>query len=194
MTHTRVPKIFNFSLNDVEITKISSGKLVAIGIANHHAKAYDFSQFVTDANPTALMTHGNELSILWHEIFGHLNFKYLQKIQKKSMVEGLPAIKTSNGICKGCIVDKHLEHKFDRGKASYEKSILGMIHYDISGPIPTTSMNGSQYVLTSIDDFSRYTWVFCIKKKSEVLDKFVELKALVENASGGKIKYMRYDN
>ena len=53
-----------------------------------------------------------------------------------------------------------------------------------------TSMNGSRYVLTFIDDFSRYTWVFFIKKKSEVLEKFTELKALIENASGKNIKIL----
>ena len=69
-----------------------------------------------------------------------------------------------------------------------------LIHSDISGPMPTTSMNGSRYFLTFIDDFSRYTWVFFIKKKSEVLEKFTELKALIENASGKKIKILRSDN
>ena len=100
------------------------------------------------------------------------------------MFEGLPVIKATTGICKGCVVGKHTEHKFDRGKTSRESCILGMIHSDISGPIPITSMNGSSYVLNFIDDFSRYTWVFFIKKKSEVLEKFTELKALIENASG----------
>ena len=80
------------------------------------------------------------------------------------MVEGLLAIKTSIGICKSCIVGKHLEYKFDRGKESNEKNILGLIHFDIRGPIPNTSMSGSWYVLTLIDDFSRYTWVFFLKK------------------------------
>ena len=89
---------------------------------------------------------------------------------------------------------KHPEHKFDRGKTSRASSILWMIHSDIIGPIPTTSMIRYRYVLTFIDDCSRYTWVFFIKKKSEVLEKFIELKALVENASERKIKYFRYDN
>ena len=57
-----------------------------------------------------------------------------------------------------------------------------------------TSMNGSSYVLTFNDDFSRYTWVFFIKKKLEVCLKFTELKALIENASGQKIKFLRSDN
>ena len=100
------------------------------------------------------------------------------------MVEGLPIIKTSNGICKGCIVGKHLEYKFDRGKESNENIILGLIHFDIRGPIPNTSMSGSWYVLTLTDDFSRYTSVFFLRKKYEVLERFIEFKALVKNSSG----------
>ena len=60
--------------------------------------------------------------------------------------------------------------------------------------MPITSMNGSRYVLTFIDYFSRYTWVFFIKKKYEVCEKFIELKALLENAFGQKIKTLRFDN
>ena len=77
MTHMGVPKRLSFILNDVEIMELASGKLVAKGLANHHAKAYEFSHFVADANPTALLTHGNEVSRLWHERFSHLNYKYL---------------------------------------------------------------------------------------------------------------------
>ena len=89
---------------------------------------------------------------------------------------------------------KHPKHKFDRGKACHASSVLGMMHSDIIGSIPITSTDVYWYVLTFIDDFSRYTWVFFIKKKSEVLEKFIELKVLVENPSRKKIKSMRYDN
>ena len=153
MDHTGVPKIVTYIPNDVEINEIASGKLVAKGLANHHEKSYEFSHFVADAKPTALLTHGNEVSRLWNERFSHLNFRYLQQLQKNSMVEGLPVIKETTGICKGCVVGKHHEHKFDQGKENREKSILELIHYDIRIPMPTTSMNGSWYVLTFIDDF-----------------------------------------
>ena len=95
MTHMGVPKRVSFNPDDVEITEIASGKLVAKGLANHHAKAYEFSHFVADAKPTALLTHGNEVSILWHERFIHLNFNYLQQLHKNSMVEGLSVIKAT---------------------------------------------------------------------------------------------------
>ena len=123
-----------------------------------------------------------------------MKFKYLHQLQNNSMVEGLAVIKATTRICKGCVVGKHLEHKFDRGKASRASCILGLIHSDINGPMHTTSMNGSRYVLTFIDDFSRYTWVFFIKKKLDVLEKFTEFKALIENSYGQNIKILRSDN
>ena len=67
------------------------------------------------------------------------------------MVEGLSVIKATTEICKGCILGKHPEHKFDWGKAIRASEILGLIHSHISGPVPTKSLNGSWYVLTFID-------------------------------------------
>ena len=110
------------------------------------------------------------------------------------MVEGLPVIKATTRICKGYVIGKHPEHKFDQGKANRATCILGMMHSDIRGPMPVTSLNGSRYLLNFIDDFSRYTWVFFLKKKSEVCENFSELKALIENVFGLKIKILRSDN
>eukprot|EP00253_Pinus_taeda_P015702 PITA_15702 len=55
----------------------------------------------------------------------------------------------------------------------------------------TPSLVGSQYFLTFIDDFTRKTWVYFLKNKSEVFEKFRNFKALVENQSGLHIKVLR---
>ena len=52
-----------------------------------------FSHFLPYSNPSALLTRANEASKLWHEIFGHLNYKYLFDLSDKYMVTGLPKIK-----------------------------------------------------------------------------------------------------
>ena len=75
MTHIGVPKRVSFSPNDVEITKTTFKKLVARGVPNHHEKSYKFSPFVVDVKSTALLTHGNEVSRLWHDRLGHIIFK-----------------------------------------------------------------------------------------------------------------------
>jgi transposase InsO family protein len=110
------------------------------------------------------------------------------------MVEGLPAIKFTSGVCQGCILGKHPEKKFDKGKAQRASSPLGMIHSDITGPFPQPSISKARYVLTFIDDFSRFTWVFFLKLKSEVFECLIEFKALAENESGCKIKILHTDN
>jgi hypothetical protein len=53
---------------------------------------------------------------------------------------------------------------------------------------------GCKYFLTFIDDFSRHTWVYFLKLKSEVFDKFLAYKALVEKQSGHQIQRLRTDN
>ena len=109
------------------------------------------------------------------------------------MVIGLPNIKFSKGVCQGCIIGKHLEHKFE--KASHERTSapLELIHSDVSGPFPHMSMSQDKYALTFIDDFSRYCWVYFLKHKSEGFGLFKVFKALVENQSGRKLKILIFD-
>ena len=56
------------------------------------------------------------------------------------------------------------------------------------------SLGGAIYYVSFIDDFSRNTSLYFLKKKSEVFSKFKEYKALVENQIGKKIKVLRTDN
>ena len=72
--------------------------------------------------------------------------------------------------------------------------MLYMIHSYLIGPLPTPSYGNSCYVLTFIDDFSRYCWVYFLKQKSEVFETFKVFKDLVENMSGNKIKVLRNNN
>ena len=71
---------------------------------------------------------------------------------------------------------------------------LELIHSDIVGPFPPMSMSQDKYVLTFIDDFSRYCWVYFLKLKSDVFDHFKVFKALIENQSGRKLNIRRSDN
>ena len=62
------------------------------------------------------------------------------------------------------------------------------------GIVPVPSLGGSLYYVRFIDDFSRNTRLYFLKKKSEAFSKFKEYKALVENQTGKKIKVLRTDN
>jgi transposase InsO family protein len=57
----------------------------------------------------------------------------------------------------------------------------------------TPSLNNNRYFILFIDDFSRMTWVYFIKEKSEVFGIFKKFKTLVEKQSGKHIKKLRSD-
>ena len=107
MNHTGSPKRVKFNLESVEITKKATGLLVVKGIENNFTKAYEFSHFLHVSPPKNLLSHANNTRKIWHDIFGHLNFKYLKLLHNDKMVEGLPCIQTFDGVCVDCLVGKH---------------------------------------------------------------------------------------
>ena len=50
------------------------------------------------------------------------------------------------------------------------------------------------YYVSFIDEFLRNNWIYFLKKKSEVFDRFIEFKALIENQTETIIKVLRIDN
>jgi transposase InsO family protein len=110
------------------------------------------------------------------------------------MVTGLPEIQVNHeGICKGCAHDKYVKKPFPSSD-NKAKGTLDIIHSDVCGPLLATSLSGYVYYVSFIDDFSRKTWIYFLKAKSEVFNKFKEFKVLVENLSEKKKKILRSNN
>jgi hypothetical protein len=55
--------------------------------------------------------------------------------------------------------------------------------------MPSSSISGYVYYVSFIDE----TWVYLLKSKDEVFNKFNEIKILIENLSERKIKILRLD-
>jgi hypothetical protein len=56
-----------------------------------------------------------------------------------------------------------------------------LLHMDTIGPSWVHSMGGKWYVLSIIDDYSRYSWVFLLESKDEVFDHFRLLALRLNN-------------
>ena len=56
------------------------------------------------------------------------------------------------------------------------------------------SFGGALYFVTFIDDYSRKLWVYALKSKDQVLEKFKEFHASVERQSGKKLKCIRTES
>lgn len=70
---------------------------------------------------------------------------------------------------------------------------MEFIHTDLWGPSPVASHTNFRYYIHFLDDYSRYTWLFPLKQKSDALAAFIHFKRLVENQFDRKIKQLRTD-
>ena len=68
------------------------------------------------------------------------------------------------------------------------------MYTDVWGPTIVSSLGGSSYFVTFIDDHSRKVCVYYMKHKSEVFEIFRRWKAMVENETDLKVKCLRADN
>jgi hypothetical protein len=64
----------------------------------------------------------------------------------------------------------------------------------LAGPFAVTSVSQGRYILTFVDDFSRFTWVYFLHHKSEVVHKLQAFKTHIEHKSRKSIKVLRVDN
>lgn len=56
------------------------------------------------------------------------------------------------------------------------------------------SRGGEKYIFTFIDDLSRITWVYFMKNRNLVFQKFKEFMALAEKWYGRPIKFLTSQN
>jgi hypothetical protein len=106
--------------------------------------------------------------------------KRLRAMHNKGMVKGFPECNLEVDFCEHCIYGKQNQVRFP-SRATREKGILELVHSDVFGPVTVPSLGGSLYYVSFIDDFSRKTWIYFLRKKSKVFEKFKEFKSLVEN-------------
>ncbi|KAJ9544869.1 hypothetical protein OSB04_024576 [Centaurea solstitialis] len=131
----------------------------------------------------------NEEAWLWHTRFCHLNFHTLEKLVRLKLVKGLPTIKfEKDHLCSACEMGKlkRSSHK-TKSDSSFDQP-LQLLHVDLCGPIAVQTLNGKKYILVLVDEFSRFTWVEFVRKKSHVPMLLINLLKRFQ------VKVIRSDN
>ena len=164
---------------EVEATATRVANLYKLACVSHRSQA------------NTAINHPNATKELWHKRYGHLGLTNFDKLAMDNLVDGLD-YKVSDKLefCEAWVDGKH--HRNFGGNRS--DALLGLVHSDVCGKMDTESLSGAQYFLTFIDDKSRYTWVYILKRKDEVFSRFCEWKAMVEKSTGEKVMVLRTDN
>jgi transposase InsO family protein len=147
---------------------------------------------VTSPSESSFITQSISPSpTVWHERYGHLNKGEITKMLKNNVVEGMRASsEDAEGTedCDACALGKMHRLPFPKKSPHRASKCLEVVHTDLCGPMHIETQSGSKYMLTFIDDHSRFTVVYFLQRKSEVLSKFQEFINTYEKTTSNKVK------
>jgi hypothetical protein len=131
--------------------------------------------------------------MLWHQILGNIRWKGLQILPRKGMVEGMSNFSLDSNFFEHSVYGNKNWVKFPSG-AMREEGILQLVHNDVFGPMIVPSLGKNVYYVSFTDEFCKNTWIYFLRKKYEVFDKFKDFKDLAKNQTEERIKVLRKYN
>ena len=126
--------------------------------------------------------YNDSATYLWHCRLGHIGVKHMKKLDYKSL-----------GACEPCLMGKMTKTPFS-GTTERATDLLEIIHTDVCNPMTVKARVKYRYFLTFTNDLSRYGYIYLMKHKSEIVEKFKEFQNEVENHRNKKIKFLRSDH
>jgi hypothetical protein len=126
----------------------------------------------------------------WHHRLGHPSFRIVERVLRDHK---LPCSFDSNKdvVCDACQRAKSHQLPYPVS-TSVSSHPLELIFSDVWGPAHE-SAGRFKYYVSFIDDYSKFTWIYLLKHKSEVFEKFREFQSLVERTFNRKIIALQSD-
>ncbi|KAA0042921.1 Retrovirus-related Pol polyprotein from transposon TNT 1-94 [Cucumis melo var. makuwa] len=94
--------------------------------------------------------------------------------------------------CLNCKLAKQPAWSFSTSISISDKP-FDLIHSNIWGPIPTSTVHGYRYYVLFIDDFSRFTWIYFLKHRSELSRTYIEFANMIRTQFSYLIKTLCTD-
>ncbi|KAL2236391.1 UNVERIFIED_CONTAM: Retrovirus-related Pol polyprotein from transposon RE1 [Sesamum indicum] len=188
---------FSFHNSFCVLQDLKSDRVLAIGKQHKHlyyleplsftsVSAHIFSA-AAHSLPSSCVTDNDDF-ILWHQRLGHSSPDVMKRIATLQI-----STPHKEHICNICPLAKQTRIPFCLSTTKIV-SCFDLIHVDIWGPYKQATMSGAHYVLTIVDDFSRATWTFLMRHKSQTLVTLTTFFAQILTQFSCKIKSVRTDN
>ncbi|GKE28994.1 zinc finger, CCHC-type containing protein [Tanacetum coccineum] len=166
-----------------------SGVFVGFGYYNNGMFMLNLNKVSDDLDSMYMSSSSTVVnSPLWHARLGHVHYKIMLEMSKDDLIH---AIDENPEKYTTCMLTKITRQPF---KSITRKTvILELIHSDLCDFHATPSLGNKKYVITFIDDASRFCYVYLLHAKDEALDKFRIYKTEVELQQNDLIKTLRTD-
>jgi hypothetical protein len=130
----------------------------------------------------------------WHNRLGHPSIEPVKRMSKLGAVKGLGQIHNDKASsCEVCVAAKQQRVSHPRSDSRAAR-VCELIHTDLMCPKEEgVELASSSYVLTVMDDYSRYAEVVVIPSKSDASTTFRNIAARMEKQSGQLIQKIRFE-
>ncbi|XP_049378187.1 uncharacterized protein LOC125842960 [Solanum stenotomum] len=125
---------------------------------------------------------------LWHMRLGHIPMGVLRRIKAFNNCSSLTLKQ-----CSICPQARQTRVPFPISNSKADAN-FDLVHMDVWGPYKMPTHNGKRYFLTLVDDNSRWTWVFLIALKSDVIVALKQFLSMIKTQFGRIVKVFRSDN
>jgi transposase InsO family protein len=184
---------FNFTVDDVLISSVDGSNLIFKGFRHENLYLVDFSS--NEAKLTTCLFSKASLGWLWHRRLGHVGMRQLNQLSKHDLVRGLKDVKfEKNKLCSSCQAEKQVANTHPYKSQMSTHRPLELLHMDLFGPTSFMRIGGNSYCLVIMDDYSRFTWVYFLRDKSNVFETFKSFAILAQNQFDFDINKVRSDN
>lgn len=162
-----------------------------IGKARGGLYILDLSRQTSVVSPSSVITVATvDSSFLWHTRLGHASVLRLNKVPNFSSTKS-----DMDNIhkCSVCPLAKKTRLLFPVHK-SRVNAAFSLIHLDLWGPYRVSTHSGHRFFLTIFDDYTRMTWVYLLRSKSDTLLYLKQFFVLIKIQFSTVIKIVRSDN
>ncbi|KAJ9536639.1 hypothetical protein OSB04_un000188 [Centaurea solstitialis] len=175
--------------------KVKNRKKEVILNGVRHADIYIINMNTSTDNFCFVSRASSDMNWLWHKRLSHLNFKTLNQLCINNLVIGLPDYRyTKESLCAACEKGKQTRASFKSKQISSISSPLQLLHMDLFGPVNVQSIGGKKYTLVIVDEYSRYTWVFFLRAKSDAPEEIILFVRKMEKLNNLTVRSIRSDH
>jgi len=114
----------------------------------------------------------------WHCRLGHANPNAVKSILNLCKIPFHN--KHVLDFCVACSVRKSHKLHAPLSNTTYTKP-FEVVHCDLWGPSPFTSHYGYNYYISFVDTFTKYTWIYFLKNKSDAIQAFKLFYQLIQH-------------
>ncbi|KAJ9542306.1 hypothetical protein OSB04_028812 [Centaurea solstitialis] len=175
--------------------KVKNRRKEVILTGVRHADIYIINMNTSTDNFCFVSRASSDTNWLWHKRLSHLNFKTLNQLCINNLVIGLPDFRyTKVSLCSACEKGKQTRASFKSKQISSISSPLQLLHMDLFGPVNVQSIAGKKYTLVIVDEYSRYTWVFFLRSKSDAPEEIILFARKMERLNNLTVRSIRSDH